>query len=339
MGINTGAGAHGPGRVRIGYEVGRRDVARMKQLSPVRVDCRVTPDGGVHAVLRGPGAASREHVAVALDGVVCAVVKLTAAGRAARHLNWELPRQTIAAELDLLGVEDGETLLGAAIALQTVHALRAAPPKLQGLVLQGSFSGAAFLADRLGVELVDEAGPVGQTIVGQTLAHRVPGSDTWQYSLPAGVLLVPGRSVKHKLRIGGLVLRSPVVALSAADLGYVGCMDVATPRRVEGWAINLRAPDRPVMLEVVVDTAVVVTVAADKPRHDLRGAARPDGRCGFAVDLPEAEDPHHSGADARSAGAVRYAARHVGAWLGDGPGATRAQADGGGDRARRRSSG
>jgi hypothetical protein len=311
----------------------------MKQLSPVRVDCRVTPDGGVHAVLRGPGAASREHVAVALDGVVCAVVKLTAAGRAARHLNWELPRQTIAAELDLLGVEDGETLLGAAIALQTVHALRAAPPKLQGLVLQGSFSGAAFLADRLGVELVDEAGPVGQTIVGQTLAHRVPGSDTWQYSLPAGVLLVPGRSVKHKLRIGGLVLRSPVVALSAADLGYVGCMDVATPRRVEGWAINLRAPDRPVMLEVVVDTAVVVTVAADKPRHDLRGAARPDGRCGFAVDLPEAEDPHHSGADARSAGAVRYAARHVGAWLGDGPGATRAQADGGGDRARRRSSG
>jgi len=268
----------------------------MKQLSPVRVDCRVTPDGMVHAVLRGPGAVSREHAAVSLDGVVQAVVQLTPAKRA-RHLHWALPRQTIAAELDLLGVEDGSTLLGAAIGLQPVYALRAEPPKLQGLVLQGSFSAAAFLADCLGVELVDEAPPDGQTpdgpaFVGQTLAHRVPGRDIWHYSLPVGVLLAPGRTATYKLRIGGAVLRLPVVTLSPADLGYVGCMDVATPHRVAGWAINLRAPDRPVMLEVVVDTAVVATVAADKLRRDLRGARRLDGRCGFAVDLPEAEDPH-----------------------------------------------
>ncbi len=263
------------------------DVAKLKQASPTRVDCRVTPDGVLHAALRGPGAASRDHVAVSMGGIVQDIVRLTPGGRATRHLRWDLPRHLLAGFIDLLAVPSGEPLLGLPLQLASIYALQAEAPSLHGLVLQGDFTAAAFLADIIGIELLD-----GAAIVGQALCHRQPGTDTWQYSLPVGTLLVPGRTARFALRIGGLVMPTPAIALSAADLGYAGCLDVANPRRVEGWAMNLRAPDRRVMLEVTVDNTVVGTVAADRLREDLRSAARPDGRCGFALDLPQAADPH-----------------------------------------------
>jgi GT2 family glycosyltransferase len=264
----------------------------MKQRAPMRVDYEVTPDGVLHAVLRGPGATSRDQVAIALDGVVADLVATRPGGRATRHVRWDLPRQAMPLVMDLLSVPDGDVLLPAPADLERLYDLQVAAPSLHGLVLDGSFTAAPFLADILGVELMDGAVPVGRA-----LAHRQAGTDRWHYTLPLGALLVPGRTARLQLRIAGRVLDKPVVTLSPKQLGVVGCLDVATPVRVEGWAIGLRGGARPVMLEVLVDNAVVATVAADQKRADLAGLEMADiklgdGRCGFALDLPEPEDPH-----------------------------------------------
>ncbi len=244
-------------------------------------------DGVLHATLRGPGAASRDAVAIVLDGVVQAVVKVTDVGRATRQISWHLPRHTLAGEAGLLSVPDGDSLLPIPVALDAIYDVHAAPPALTGLVVRGSFTAAPFLADILGVELHD-----GTSVAGSGLAHRQAGTNIWHYAVPIANLLPPGRDARHRLRIGNRVQPAPVLAYAAADLGYLGCLDLANPRRVEGWAFNVRDPRRKVMLEVLVDATIVATIAADQRRDDLRGTNLPDGRCGFGYDLPEHADPH-----------------------------------------------
>ena len=259
----------------------------MKQRAPMRVDCDISPDGVLHAVLRGPGAATRDRVAIALDGMVHDVVATIPGGRFIRHLHWHLPRHFIALSLELLAVPDGELLLPVPVDLNRTYALRADPPSLHGLVLQGSFAAARFLADSIGVELLD-----GSTQAGQALAHRAADSELWHYAVPLGTLLTPGRTARLALRIGGRVLETPSVILTPADLGYLGCLDIATPLRVEGWAVDLRDRTRRVMLDVLVDNAVVATIEASQKRPDLAGVQSTDGKCGFAAELPEPADLH-----------------------------------------------
>jgi GT2 family glycosyltransferase len=259
----------------------------MRQAVPLRADCEVTPQGVLHATLRGPGAASCERIAIALDGIVHTVAEPSRGGRGKRTLRWELPRHLIAGELDLLAMQDGASILAGPLSLGRLYNLQAEPPALHGLVLHGSFTAAAFLPDTLGIELLDGIAPIGRS-----LAHRAPQTCVWAYRLPVGVLLAPGRTAHLSLRIGGHILASPKIKVGTSDLGYAGCLDVATPGRAEGWAINLRAPERKVMLDILVDAAVVATVRADERREDLRGPAQRDGKCGFGFDMPEAADPN-----------------------------------------------
>ena len=257
----------------------------MRQAAPLRAECHVSPEGILHGVLRGPGAVSCEQVAIALDGIVQAVANLSRGARGTRTLRWELPRHLIAGELDLLAMPDGSPLLAGPLSVRRVYDVQAEPPALHGLVLHGGFTAASFLAETLGIELLDGAVPIGRS-----LAHRAPQTCSWAYRLPVGVLLAPGRTAQLALRIAGHSLAAPAIRIGPNDLGYAGCLDVATPGRAEGWAINLRAPDRKVTLDIMVDAVVVATVCADQLREDLRGPAQPDGRCGFGTDLPEAAD-------------------------------------------------
>jgi len=60
-----------------------------------------------------------------------------------------------------------------------------------------------------------------------------------------------------------------------------GSLDVARHDRVGGWAADLAAPDRPVVVEVLVDGVLSPPFAAVLFRRDLEAAGVSDGRRGF----------------------------------------------------------
>ena len=272
----------------------------MKTPPALRVDVSSLPDGEVRAKFPGSKVCGYNELALALDGVVHALGEPIRSGRADWAVAWRLPRHLLFAACDILDSASGASTLAAPVSLDIAHVLSAGPLAIQGLSVAGSFTAAAWLADRIGVELLD-----GQAPIGQGLARRRDAT-TWDYSINLTVLPEPHRRVTATLRIGGLILPSATVALSAEAVGYAGCLDVATPARVEGWAINLRAPQAPVQLEVVVGALSVGTLTADMVRDDLRRRGLGDGRGGFALDLPSPEDPR-----ARRRIGVRIAGTHT----------------------------
>ena len=89
-------------------------------------------------------------------------------------------------------------------------------------------------------------------------------------------------------------------------LGLLGCLDVVTPTRVEGWALRLgenAAP--PPVLEVLIDGDLVGTVTPDQKRADIamQWMATPAARlCGFGFDLPKPGRSARGQADQRARG-------------------------------------
>ena len=67
---------------------------------------------------------------------------------------------------------------------------------------------------------------------------------------------------------------------------------LADPRRITGWARNLGAPGRKVLLEVLVDGEPLGTVRADLPRKDLAATLGEDIRVGFILQLPRPLSAH-----------------------------------------------
>ncbi len=258
----------------------------MKAGGDVRAEAKVTPAGTVQVVVRGAGVAPVRQLAFFLDGVLHGVAPVEKTGRGAGACSWALPRERLFRELDIAALPGGRPLLDLPLTLERSVALVAEAPRLEGWAVEGGFSGAPWLADTIGVELLH-----GSVLCGRGVAQRVPGEDFWRYRVPLFSVLPPGGSARISLRIGGLAADAPVLAVSAADLGVVGCLDVANPARVEGWAVDLRTPGRRVALDVVVGTELVARVVADDRREDIRQGGLGDGRCGFGVDLPDPVDP------------------------------------------------
>ena len=63
--------------------------------------------------------------------------------------------------------------------------------------------------------------------------------------------------------------------------GIAGALEVATPSRIAGWAVDRRAPGRPVQVEIRCAGATLGRVPADRLRADLARAGVGDGRHGF----------------------------------------------------------
>jgi hypothetical protein len=81
----------------------------------------------------------------------------------------------------------------------------------------------------------------------------------------------------------------PVVARAGAGLRVgrlEGVIDVMTASRLEGWAIDTEHPELPVLLDIVLDGAVIATALACDFRADLLQARKGRGRCAFFVTLP-----------------------------------------------------
>ena len=158
---------------------------------------------------------------------------------------------------------------------------------LRGLVVEGGFEGAAWLADVIGVELLD-----GGVLAGQGVAQRLAGSDAWRYRVPLANLAAPGRELSLSLRLGGMIAHLAPLRVAANALGLVGCVDVVTPTRVEGWALSLTAAQTSLALDVLIDGDVVGTVLPDGKRTDISMQNGEAGgtRCGFGFDLPSPVD-------------------------------------------------
>jgi GT2 family glycosyltransferase len=259
----------------------------VRHRATVRVALTADGEGVVRAVFSGSGAAALGKIGVTLGGVLHAVVPLAPGPRGTRHARFALPKTLVFDALDLMALPACDSVLPRAWGLQAAYALDVAPPVLDGLTVCGSFTAAGFLADEIGVDLLD-----GTALAGQGIAARDPGTVTWRYCVPLANLVAPGGEMKLALRVGGFLPELPPVSVTAQLLGVLGCLDAASPTRVDGWALRVASPREPVLLEVVIGGDIVGTVLADQVRTDIKLPDSKQGaRCGFGFDLPKPADP------------------------------------------------
>ena len=244
--------------------------------------------GEIRAVFRGQGAAGLTEVAVKLDGVLHQVVTPVAGRRGVFQAQFVLPAQLVFGTLDLLSLPSCESLLPLPWSLEAAYGLRLEPMRLEGLDVCGGFAAAAWLGDRIGVELLDRG-----ELAGQGIAVREKTGAGWQFRVPLANLAAPGRGVQLALRVGGHMPPIKPVTIAPNGLGLLGCLDVATPTRVEGWALRTDGARPALLLDVLIGTDLVGTVRADRKRPDisLADGAAGGALCGFEFELPKPADP------------------------------------------------
>ncbi len=275
----------------------KRPAARTLRLS-------ILPGGVIEGVARSALRRARAgRVAIVLDGVVHATAALEPGPRGTTRFTSDLPRNLIFTTLDILALPDGESLLALPCALGATYRLSMSSLALDGLYITGAFTAAPFLAAELGVEFL-----AGGQLAAQGTALRGGASvpPAWQFRLPAHALLRPQQAATLQPRIAGHLLAGPPLTLTAAGLGYLGCLDTASPNHVEGWAVDLAAPGQPVRLDVVVGAETVATLLADLDRPDIADQGFGEAACGFSVILPPHADP-----DAERRISVRLAGRRT----------------------------
>ena len=244
------------------------------------VDALIADTGELVARPRGEQVIPTE-VAVFLNHQVAAVIIPRGRG-AARALRYALPPHVIAAEIDLVDVESGVSLLSRPMSLDGWYDLRVERMVVVRAVLQVEFSVRDGLDRHLGFEWLGMAGPIAQ---GVAIAGKlVDGRRQYAARVPLLRLLRRGDQLTVFPRIGGHVVLARGLLLDDAAIGVVGHLDEAAPGRISGWVVNLTAPDAPLSLDIVVDGESVTTIVADQPREDVKQLAIGPVRCGF--DLP-----------------------------------------------------
>jgi GT2 family glycosyltransferase len=244
--------------------------------------------GKIEGALRGAAdTATAGGVAIVLDGVVHTTAKLNPGPRGTRHFTASLPPNLIFAEMDVLALPGGFSLLGLPRSLTGAYDLAIEHAELDGTTIRGRFTAAPFLDPEISIEWCD-----GLAVHAQSVAVRDTASPpSWHFSLPVQSLLRPHESLSLHPRIGGLHLPETLLSVTPGALGLLGCLDTASPHHAEGWAIDQSTPGRRVQLEVLVNAQVVATIRADQPRPDIAALGICDGQCGFTVQLPKHPDP------------------------------------------------
>jgi GT2 family glycosyltransferase len=243
--------------------------------------------GKIEGVLRGAsGTAAPTRIAIVLDGLVHGTAEVETGPRGTARFSTTLPRHLIFAELDVLALPGGISLLGLQRDLADAYNLTVTDATLDGTTIFGSFTASPFLDPEIGIEWCD-----GLAVHARSVALRDGGvPPSWHFTSPLHTLLRPHETLSLHPRIGGLHLPAPLISVSAPALGLLGCLDTASPHHAEGWAIDQRAPGRPVQLEVLVNAQLVATILADQMRPDIAALGLSDGQCGFTVELPEHPD-------------------------------------------------
>jgi GT2 family glycosyltransferase len=247
----------------------------------------VRPDGVITGEL--PATSHIDAIGILLDGTLHghAPCKPTASSsRGQRAFAWPLPRHLLFASLDIVALPGAASLLAAPLDLLTTYAVVLGETTVETGLLHGSFAAAAWLAPTLGIELMG-----GDAIVARGIATRAEIPGRWRFSLQPATVLRPGEHLSLTARIAGLVIDQPAGAIAAETLGFLGCLDAASPHHVDGWAIATEDPHHRVALDIFVDARHVATVRAAEPRGDLRVQGFGDGFSAFDVPLPPHPDP------------------------------------------------
>jgi GT2 family glycosyltransferase len=255
------------------------------------VEIALGADGSVRATVpAGRWRENRSAAGMVLDGTLrgTADLRIEPDGRCALH--GRLPDRLLFAELDLIDLADGTSLLGVPVSLAATTRLGAMEVGQEACHLTGGFSAAAFFAPEIGIDWIHD-----RRVVARGIAVREDegGGEMgrWRFRVPLLSLPRLDETWTARPRIGGMELAGPAIAVNAGTAGMVGCLDAASPNHVEGWAVNLRAQLEPVRLEVTVDGRVVLSLLADLLRPDIAALGLGGGRCGFAAELPAHPDP------------------------------------------------
>lgn len=259
------------------------------------ISVAVTADGQVVAEIAAPVGkggkrasvlAGAVDAALLLDGTMRTMLRFETVAGGVRRAVFALPRHLLAGELDLIDAA-GTSVLAWPVNLASAYGLSAPTLGLDGLSVAGGFIAAPWLADTIGVDVLD-----GGLIMARGLARRPAGeAGEFAFSIPLTALPRFGREANLRLRVGGQVQPMPMLPVSQESLGWGGCIDGLTAGHIAGWAINHRAADRPVDLDIVIDGVVVSRVVAAEPREDLRAMGFATTAHGFTAALPHAADP------------------------------------------------
>jgi GT2 family glycosyltransferase len=244
--------------------------------------CR--PDGMLDVTLAGVKSGS--SVGCWLDGTWHGSATCTAAGEGRVAFTWPLPRHLLFSALDVVSLPGGASLLPAPWLLAECYGVEFGPITLDKGLLRGSFTAAPWLAPDLGVDLMAEG-----IVAARGLALRIGPAASWHFALQPAALLRPGQTLDLAARIGGALIDAPASRITAESLGFLGCLDAASPHHAEGWAVSLKDPHERVALDVLVDAQLVATITAGAPREDLRALGLGDGNSAFDVKLPPHPDP------------------------------------------------
>jgi GT2 family glycosyltransferase len=217
-----------------------------------------------------------------LDGALAAML------RPAPAASIPLPRHKVHYEASLIGA-DGVALTPFPLPLAAAYAIAITDFYRDGLVFHGAFTAAPWLADDLGVEVMD-----GSDIAARAIAKRdnsTPSPALWRFSAPLLALPQLGREAVLRLRIAGLGCAAPSLKLSQEIAGLGGCIDSADAGHITGWAIDRRHRDFRAAIDLFDNGRLISTTQADRKREDLRDLGLPDCAHGFAVAIPPARDP------------------------------------------------
>ena len=265
----------------------------------------LTPDGKVHGLLRGPARSLEGRIAIVLDGTIHRTLVPEIGSRGTASFEHALPPGFLHTDMDVLSLPSAESLLGVPQRLDAVYAFRMLEVESDNGLIAGAFTAAAFMLPEIGVEWLSAGTAVGQAVATRD-GTQPDGQLVWRFRLPVRTLPCPRETRTLQPRIGGLLLASPLLTIGPDALGFLGFLDSASPNHVEGWAIDLKRPDRHVHLDVLVDTQTVATITASAPRQDLISLGYNSGHCGFSFRLPDHPDP-----TARRRVAVRLSGQRI----------------------------
>ena len=219
--------------------------------------------------IEGLGAA-----AVVLDGVVHAIVDTTDGG-----FVWDIPAHVFGRLLDVVSVEDGSSLLGEPVRLDTVRGVRWRTWMLHGCGITGSFEADGTQAMALPVALVGAGRRYAEGFA-QRQESGAFAFDVEISRLPPGI-----EGVALQPMVGGLLL-APVLLVPADAFGHVGFLEPSEPWRVRGWAVVRERLGQRVPLDIYVDGRLAASLVADKKREDVAASGFGDGSAGFDVAVP-----------------------------------------------------
>ena len=202
---------------------------------------------------------------VLMDGKALAQVSLA---RASSRLALTLPPNILPQTIDLVDAATAQSVLGAPLSLET-----ALTPRIdRARIAKGQFlvniSMDGHPVDRLAVVIVDDRRVAVAGGILESVEDRSDGRSYFAASLPLLRLLASAHKTPLTLYVGGRRMAESVPVSSQA-VGFEGYVSQSAGDGIQGWAVDLARPKRPVLLDVLVGERHLATVSANETRPDL----------------------------------------------------------------------